>query len=354
MSHFNILYVKTQHRDTCRTLSLRLDKTLDEHQVTVCHTKNFSTLTLSIAKDLAKMKPTTFLTICSLIISSSCFVKYLALIFMLNIICSNLALAEGHRFEIANSKVVTIKSTVLGKKYDLYIKVPRSYFLVENKSKKYPVLYLNDGPYTFKVAAGVTHVRDMDKVIIVGISFAHGEDGQFSRVRDLTPVVDQSWTKYTTGGATEYLAFIEKEIFQYIERNYRVNPEQRILSGQSLGGSFAAWVLLTKPELFSTYILTSPSLWFKNNWIFELENKYAQKNTSLQANVFMATGALETLENGMKEDMVAGHVKFANLLRSRNYQKLKLEEEVVEGSDHYSTFPIGLSKGLVKFYQLQK
>lgn len=101
---------------------------------------------------------------------------------------------------------------------------------------------------------------------------------------------------------------------------------------------------MTKPELFSTYILTSPSLWFKNNWIFELENKYAQKNTSLQANVFMATGALETLENGMKEDMVAGHVKFANLLRSRNYQKLKLEEEVVEGSDHYSTFLLGYQK----------
>ncbi|MCO7250742.1 alpha/beta hydrolase-fold protein [Pseudoalteromonas sp. Ps84H-4] len=281
------------------------------------------------------------------------FVKCLALIFMLNIICNNVALAESHRFEIANSKVVTIESTVLGKKYDLFIKVPRSYFLAKNKSKKYPVLYLNDGPYTFKVAAGVTHMRNMDKVIVVGISFAHGENGQFSRVRDLTPVVDQSWTKYTTGGATDYLAFIEKEVFQYIERNYRVNTEQKILSGQSLGGSFAAWVLLTKPELFSTYILTSPSLWFKNDWIFELENKYAEKNKSLQANVFMATGALETLENGMKEDMVAGHVKFANRLRSRNYQGLKLADEVVEGTDHYSTFPVGLSKGLVLFYESQ-
>lgn len=281
------------------------------------------------------------------------FVKCLALIFMLNIICNNVALAESHRFEIANSKVVTIESTVLGKKYDLFIKVPRSYFLAKNKSKKYPVLYLNDGPYTFKVAAGVTHMRNMDKVIVVGISFAHGENGQFSRVRDLTPVVDQSWTKYTTGGATDYLAFIEKEVFQYIERNYRVNTEQKILSGQSLGGSFAAWVLLTKPELFSTYILTSPSLWFKNDWIFELENKYAEKNKSLQANVFMATGALETLENGMKEDMVAGHVKFANRLRSRNYQGLKLADEVVKGTDHYSTFPVGLSKGLVLFHESQ-
>lgn len=282
------------------------------------------------------------------------FVKSLALIFMFNVSCNNAAVAEDRSFEIANSKVVTIDSKVLGKKYDLYIKVPRSYLLEENKSKKYPVLYLNDGPYTFKVAAGVTHMQHMNNVIVVGIAFAHGENGQFSRIRDLTPVVDKSWKKYTTGGANKYLEFIETEVFQYIEQKYRVNTEQRILSGQSLGGSFGAWVLLTKPELFSTYILTSPSLWFKNDWIFELENKYAENNKSLKANVFMATGALETLDNGMTEDMVGGHLKFANRLRSRNYQGLKLEDEVVKGTDHYSTFPVGLSKGLILFYESRK
>ncbi|KAA1159367.1 alpha/beta hydrolase [Pseudoalteromonas fuliginea] len=282
------------------------------------------------------------------------FVKCLTFIIMFNVSCDNAAVAEDRSFEIANSKVVTIDSEVLGKKYDLFIKVPRSYFLEGNKSFKYPVLYLNDGPYTFKVAAGATHMRNMDNVIVVGISFAHGENGQFSRVRDLTPVVNKSWTQYTTGGANKYLEFIEKEVFQYIDHNYRVNAKQRILSGQSLGGLFGAWVLLTKPELFSAYILTSPSLWFKNDWIFELEDKYAKKNKSLKANVFMATGALETLDNGMKEDMVAGHMKFANRLRARNYQGLKLEDEVVKGTDHYSTFPVGLSKGLVLFYESQK
>lgn len=282
------------------------------------------------------------------------FVKSLALIFMFNVSSSNAAMAEDRTFEIANTRVVTIDSKVLGKKYDLYIKIPRHYFLEENKYKKYPVLYLNDGPYTFNVAAGATHLQHMNNVIVVGISFAHGENGQFSRVRDLTPVVDKSWKKYTTGGTNKYLEFIETEVFQYIEQKYRINTKQRILSGQSLGGSFGAWVLLTKPALFSTYILTSPSLWFKNDWIFELENKYAENNKSLKANVFMATGGLETLDNGMKEDMVGGHLKFANRLRSRNYQELKLQDEVVKGTDHYSTFPVGLSKGLVLFYESQK
>mgnify|MGYP000645418275 CR=1 FL=1 len=140
---------------------------------------------------------------------------------------------EKDGFEINHSTIFTIESKVLDRKYDVFVKLPHDYFWEASKSKKYPVIYLNDGPYTFKVAAGVTHMRKMDKAIVVGISFAHGENGQFSRVRDLTPVVDDSWTKYTTGGATKYLEFIEKEVFQFIEQNYRIDTERRILSGQS-------------------------------------------------------------------------------------------------------------------------
>ncbi len=254
-------------------------------------------------------------------------------------------------FEIPNSNVVTIESKTLGRAYDLYIKVPRDYFEEENKSKKYPVLYLNDGPHTFKVAAGVTHFSNMDKSIIVGISFAHGEDGQYSRVRDLTPDIDKSWTNYITGGAPRYLNFIEREIFPFVDEHYRTNVNNRILAGHSLGGSFGAWVLLTSPSSFSGYILTSPSLWFKNDLIFELENQYSKNNTNLDAKLFIATGALETPENGMRNNMVDGHQRFVERLRSRNYKGLSISDEIVEGTDHYSTFPVGLAKGLRLFYQ---
>lgn len=36
----------------------------------------------------------------------------------------------------------------------------------------------------------------MDKAIAVAIAFAHGENGQFNRVRDLTPAHDKSWQSY--------------------------------------------------------------------------------------------------------------------------------------------------------------
>ena len=258
---------------------------------------------------------------------------------------------ENQLFDISNSEVVTIESKLLKRKYDLYIKVPHDYFEEKNKSKKYPVLYLNDGPHTFKVAAGVTHFPSMDRSVVVGISFAHGENGQYSRVRDLTPVVDKSWKKYVTGGAAEYLEFIEREVFPFVEKNYRIDVNNRILSGHSLGGSFGAWVLLTKPSLFSGYILTSPSLWFKNDYIFDLESEFSKINNSLDAKIFVATGALEVQGNGMRNDMVDGHIRFIKRLRSRNYQGIYISDEIVEGTDHYSTFPVGLAKGLSMFYQ---
>ena len=254
-------------------------------------------------------------------------------------------------FKISNTKVVTIKSKILNRKYDLYIKLPHDYSAKDSQSKKYPVLYLNDGPHTFKVAAGVTHFASMDKAIIVGISFAQGEDGQTSRVRDLTPVVDTSWKNFTTGGAPQYLEFIEHEVFPFIEKNYRTDTSNRILSGHSLGGSFGMWVLLTKPALFSGYILTSPSLWFKNDYIFGLEREFSKHNKSLNANLYVATGALETPENGMHNNMVTGHTHFLKQLRARNYQGLHITDEIVTGTDHYSTFPVGLAKGLREMYQ---
>ena len=255
------------------------------------------------------------------------------------------------RFYIADSEVFSFESTLLGRTYDVYVKTPRGYRDPENKNRKYPVLYLNDGPHTFKVAAGVTHFPTMDKVIIVGISFAQGEDGQLSRVRDLTPEVDASWTRYKTGGAPEYLAFIEQELFPHIERRYRTNTTKRILAGHSLGGSFGAWVLMTKPELFSGYILTSPSFWYKDELIFDLERAFAKNHTTLNAMVYVATGSLEVPENGMRNNMVDGHRRFLKQLRASDYRGLMIRDEIVEGTDHYSTFPVGLAKGLNMFYQ---
>lgn len=253
-------------------------------------------------------------------------------------------------YTIKNIETFTIDSRILQHKYDIYIKLPFDYYKPKAKQKSYPVLYVNDAPYTFKAAAGVTHLAKMNKAIIVGIDFAHGESPKASRIRDLTPVFAKSWKKYTTGGAPEYLQFIEQEVIAFVEKNYRVDASHRVLSGQSLGGLFGAWVLLTKPQVFSDYILTSPSLWFNNRMIFDAEVTSATKHNNITANVYMATGDLERVKNGKMYDMADDQEKWVNQLKSRKYKNLNIESEVVTGTDHESTFPAGLSKGLRWLY----
>lgn len=105
----------------------------------------------------------------------------------------------------------------------------------------------------------------------------------------------------------------------FVETHYRVNSQRRTLSGQSLAGSFGAWVLLTKPELFSSYVLTSPSLWFKNGVTFDYETAYARTHNSLKANVYFATGEMEVPNSqGKGYDMAGDQERLVNRLKSRH------------------------------------
>ena len=256
-------------------------------------------------------------------------------------------------FEIPRTITHTIDSKVLGRTYDIYVKLPLGYNKPVNVSQVYPVMYLNDGPYTFQVASGVTRLpiaaKKMTPVILVGISFAKGEKAQLSRTYDLTPVKDVRW-KDKTGGGLAYLAFIETEVIPLIEKTYRADPKERALVGQSFGSLFGVFTLFTKPHLFKNYLLTSPSLWISNKYIFELEEEFSKKHTDLNANLYFATGEFEQIKFGRYHNMVKGQTDMVARLKSRDYLGLKIKDEIIEGMHHETTFPIGFTRGIQWLY----
>ncbi|MDG1826713.1 MAG: alpha/beta hydrolase-fold protein [Henriciella sp.] len=258
-------------------------------------------------------------------------------------------------FSIPSTEVHTLVEATSGREYDIYVKLPVGYSKLEEANRLYPVIYLNDGPYTFQVASGVTHLpmggsNKMDRAILVAISFAQNENGMASRVRDLTPVQDKDWVRYQTGGAPVYLDFIESQIIPFVETNYRTDSKRRTLSGQSLGGSFGAWVMLERPELFSSYILTSPSLWFKDKFIFEMEREFSKAETKLEAKVYFAVGSEETPSNGVRHPMRSQLEAYAKQLGSRGYKGLQIKAEIIDGAIHETTFPQGFTRGVHWIY----
>jgi predicted alpha/beta superfamily hydrolase len=260
--------------------------------------------------------------------------------------------AKPAAFEIENSAVLPLRSKILGRDYQVYVKTPPGYGAPENATRRYPVLYLTDGPYTFQVASAVSRLpfsqHRFNEFIVVGFSWAQGEAGADSRRRDLTPW--KSAAPPGSGGGVAYLDHLKREALPLVEGRYRIDPNERALAGQSYGGLFGLWVALTEPSLFKTYILTSPSIWFADRSILKTEAAYAATHTDLKARIYLATGGREHPGPGGCEgcdtDMIAGQQALAQALTARNYPGLRLRTDVIEGGFHETTFPVGLINGM--------
>ncbi|NQE60368.1 alpha/beta hydrolase [Caulobacter sp. RHG1] len=264
---------------------------------------------------------------------------------------------QDRPFAIENSAVIPIRAKASGRDYEIFVKTPPGYDKPQNAGRRYPVIYLTDGPYTFQVASGISRVPFsqglFDEFVIVGLSWAKGDPPADSRRRDLTPWRDPE-IKGETGGGPAHFAFLKDEVMPLVERRYRLDPAQRTLAGQSYGAIFGLWVLFHAPETFQNYILTSPSIWYADRQALKDEADYAAAHKDLKATLYMATGSREHPGAGgcpgCEHDMVADQALLATSLKSRNYPGLRVRTSLVEDGFHETTFPVGLMRGMQGLY----
>jgi predicted alpha/beta superfamily hydrolase len=249
--------------------------------------------------------------------------------------------------EIPRSKTVELTDPATKRVYPLFIKTPRSYG--SNTDKNYPVIYLMDALYSFQITSGATRFPmnsgAMQEAIIVGLSYSKGSKGASSRIRDYTPSTATSW-KLQTGDAESHRKFIAETVFPYIKANYRVSASQRTFVGNSLGGLFGAYMLFKHPQMFSSYILGSPSVWFNNHDILTM--KVAKP--SLPIKVYLSVGSLEQPEFGEKEDMVAGAKQLAGKIATQSGDNTTLKFRIINEARHTTAFPTTLIQGLDWIY----
>lgn len=259
-------------------------------------------------------------------------------------------------FTIENSVVIPIRSKASGRDYEIFVKTPPGYGKPENAGKRYPVIYLTDGPYTFQVASGLSRVPfsqgRFNEFVIVGLSWAKGEPPADSRRRDLTPWRDPE-VKGETGGGPAHFAFLKDEVMPLVEGRYRLDPANRTLAGQSYGGLFGLWVVFHAPETFRNYVLTSPSIWFADKQLLKDEAAYAAGHKELKATIYLTTGSREHPGPqcpDCERDMVGDQALLAKTLKARAYPGLRLRTDLVEDGFHETTFPVGLIRGMQWLY----
>ena len=252
--------------------------------------------------------------------------------------------AHSHfpKVTIANSELRTIRSTSTGRDYDLYIHIPKQYD--KDQTAKYPVLYLLDAQWEFKlveqVVGGLVFDQYMPDVIIVGITYS-GENADYDGLRamDLTPTPTEGIKG--SGDGPKFLKFLKTELIPFVEASYRVDPARRVLLGGSLGGLFTLYAMFSDPSLFSGYLANCPAvlLGWPNHPFFKQEADYARLHKDLPVKLYVAVGGWDGLSGPVQE--------FVHIIRSRNYQGLQLETRVIEGERHAGIGPEADNRGLM-------
>lgn len=185
---------------------------------------------------------------------------------------------------------LVVKSQVLGEERVILVRTPAGY---ARSSEKFPVLYMTDGDAHIQHTSGTVSFlarnARMPEMIVVGIT-------NTDRTRDLTPTRVERVPGNpnaqgfpTSGGADKFLKFIETELIPLVESKYRTMP-YRALAGHSLGGLFAVHSMLTKPELFHSYIAVSPSLQWDNFEELDRVKEFFKTRKELNRTLFTSLG----------------------------------------------------------------
>lgn len=210
------------------------------------------------------------------------------------------------------SVVDTIPSKILKETRVVNVYLPEGYSA--ESDEKYPVIYLLDGGVEedFVHITGLVRyntqpwINRFPKSIVIGIeNIDRKKDFTFS-VSNLDFVDRIGFQKNqfpTYGGSSNYISFLEKELLPFIINKYKTNETKTII-GESLAGLLATEILLKHRDLFSNYIIMSPSLWWGKESLLTNASSLLKTGNNNKINVYV--GAPNKDENQiMYNDAVA-------------------------------------------------
>jgi len=252
---------------------------------------------------------------------------------------ADLAAASPAPVTIAGTELRALHSAATGRDYDVYVYRPSDY--ESNPTRRYPVLYLLDGQWDFKLLAsiqgGLLYDKFVPEIFVVGITYSGAKpDYDALRAADYTPVPRPS--SPGSGGAPRFLRFLKEELIPFVDGGYRTEPGHRMIMGSSLGGLFSLYALFIDPGLFEGVVAASPAVTYGDRVAFAEEAAFAAAHRDLPARLFIAVGG--------QEDLTEPVIEFGQIVRARNYRGLTLETRVIEGERHSGNKPEAFNRGL--------
>jgi predicted alpha/beta superfamily hydrolase len=257
--------------------------------------------------------------------------------------------------------------------YILKITFPRNY----NSDKEYKTLYYLDAYWLAEITLGSYTILDLcnyvEDVVFVGISLnGTQKDWQKQRDMDFTPSQFRNLGlledlkkinpdnnikitvktgsgnqlgKESTGGANLFLAFLENQVIEFVEKEYPNLNKRRGLLGHSFGGLFGFYTLQNRPELFQDLLLISASLSWNSSELVGKGKFEKFKDSKNEIKLYHSYGEKEI--NGIK----TSNNDISLILTELKLENLSYKFDPVKNTNHHSVLSRAIYDGLLYLYK---
>lgn len=237
---------------------------------------------------------------------------------------------------------------VIGEKFELYSKYNNTNYKIsvclpqgyEDSKEDYSCMYLFFGKdKKFLSASGlVTTLSDATgqapRMIVVGVTNINWQ-------RDLTPVPIKG--RENSGGAEAFLSFVTNNLFKTIDNTYRTTSH-RIFMGHSFGGLFGVYAFMQNTDYFDDYILISPSIAQRANYIEQAFEEKIKSAENLKNTFYVSVG-----DEGERMTRSVNWLKKG--FEAKTHDNLKQKFEVFNQHNHHTLIPESLINGMLFIYK---
>ena len=196
----------------------------------------------------------------------------------------------------------------LGRTRRVWVYLPPGY---EAGTKRYPVMYLQDGQNVFDAATSFAGEWGVDETIdslsargVAGAIVVAVANGGTHRMDEYNPWKNAA-ARFGGGEGEAYVSFLARDLKPYIDAHYRTRTDARstTIAGSSMGGLIALYASLTRPGVFGNAGVFSCACWIARDEIMALVKQ--TKPSTPHARFYFVVGSLEGNNSEPEKDQRA-------------------------------------------------
>jgi predicted alpha/beta superfamily hydrolase len=235
---------------------------------------------------------------------------------------------------------------------DVWVYLPSGY--ERERSRRYPVLYLQDGQNIFDAASmgmewhfdetaeALIQAGRIEPLIVVAVANTHARRDEYTPTA--VELKRSAGTLSKGGGkANLYGRFLIEELMPFIDRTYRTRRDaaSTAVGGSSLGGLVSVWLGLEHPEVFGNVLAVSPTVWWD---YFVILKKVAALPRKAPVRFWVDIGTLEG------DNAVSGARRLRDALIAKGWEPgTDLEYMEQEGGRHDEISWASRVEGMLSF-----